>query len=53
MGMGDTMRLALQLGEELTQSLATAAAANAAFLRAKNAGNGDEDFSAVLKAIRG
>ncbi|NLS97210.1 MAG: NAD(P)-dependent oxidoreductase [Planctomycetaceae bacterium] len=47
------LRLALQLGEELTLSLPTATAANAAFLRAMNAGCGDEDFSAVLKAIRG
>ena len=47
------MRLALQLGEELTQALATAAAANAAFLRAKSAGSDDEDFAAVLKAVRG
>lgn len=47
------LRLALQLGEELTQALATTAAANAAFLRAKSAGCDDEDFSAVLKAICG
>ncbi len=47
------MRLALQLGEELIQPLPTAAAANAAFLRALGAGCGDEDFSAVFKAIRG
>ena len=46
------MRLALQLGEELTQALPTAAAANASFLRALAAGLGDEDFSAVLRAIR-
>jgi len=46
------MRLALQLGEELTQPLSNAAAVNALFLRALSAGCGNEDFSAVLKAIR-
>lgn len=46
------MRLALQLGEDLTQPLPAAATANALFLRAKEAGFGDDDFSAVFKAIR-
>jgi 3-hydroxyisobutyrate dehydrogenase-like beta-hydroxyacid dehydrogenase len=46
------MRLALQVGEEPAQALPTAAAANASFLRARNAGCGGEDLSALLKAIQ-
>lgn len=49
--MQKDMRLALQLGDEYRQPLFTAAAANNSYIRAKNSGEGDEDFSAVLKAI--
>ncbi len=47
------MRLALQLGDEFRQALYVASAANATFLKAREAGWGNEDFSAVLKAIVG
>lgn len=50
--MQKDLRLALQMGEENTQPLQSAAAANSSYLRAISAGFGDEDFSAVLKAIR-
>merc|ERR1719197_1054622 len=46
------MRLALALGEEVQQPLGIAAAANAAYLRAKSHGRGDEDFAAVHEAIK-
>ena len=39
------------LGDRLGQPLFTAAAANEAFKRAKALGFGDEDFSALFKAI--
>ncbi len=51
--MQKDMRLALQLGDEFRQALYVAAAANATFLRAREAGWGNEDFSAVLKAVHG
>ena len=38
-------------GDNHGQPLHTAAAANNSFIKARNAGFGDEDFSAVLKAI--
>jgi 3-hydroxyisobutyrate dehydrogenase-like beta-hydroxyacid dehydrogenase len=38
-------------GDELNQPLPVAAAANEAYKRAKAAGHGDADFSAVYEAI--
>ncbi|SHO47801.1 NAD(P)-dependent oxidoreductase [Desulfopila aestuarii] len=49
--MQKDMRLALLMGDQHGQPLHTAAAANNAFIKARNSGFGDEDFSAVLKAI--
>jgi 3-hydroxyisobutyrate dehydrogenase-like beta-hydroxyacid dehydrogenase len=49
--MQKDLRLALALGDILGQPLPAAAAANAAFIRARANGCGDEDFSAVFKAI--
>jgi len=46
------MRLALSLGDEIGQSLPLAASANAAFISAKAAGHGDEDFSAVFETVK-
>jgi len=51
--MQKDLRLALQLGDEFRQALYVAAAANATFLRAREAGWGNEDFSAVLKTVLG
>lgn len=42
------MRFALNLGDEVGQPLPAAAAANAAFLAARDA-HGDDDFSAVFE----
>lgn len=49
--MQKDMRLALLLGDQCGQALFTASAANNAYIKAKKSGYGDEDFSAVLKAI--
>jgi len=49
--MQKDLRLALQLGDELVQPLPTAAAANAEFIRARDAGLADLDFSAVCRVI--
>ena len=49
--MQKDLRLALQMGDDLAQPLASAAAANAAFIRARDAGFADEDFSAVGKVL--
>jgi len=46
------MRLALSLGDEKAQELPVAAAANELYKRARSEGHGDEDFSAVLKALK-
>ncbi len=51
--MQKDLRLALQLGDEVAQPLSAAAAANAAYIRARAAGCAEEDFSAVLKVIEG
>jgi len=51
--MQKDMRLALHLADEFRQAMYVAAAANATFIRAREAGWGNEDFSAVLKAILG
>ncbi|GFO62708.1 NAD(P)-dependent oxidoreductase [Geomonas paludis] len=49
--MQKDMRLAVALGDALNQPLASAAAANESFKRAKGMGLADRDFCAVLKAI--
>lgn len=49
--MQKDMRLALLLGDELGQSLFTAAAANNLYVRAMGEGSGDLDFSAVQDVI--
>lgn len=51
--MQKDMRLALQLGDEYRQALYVASAANATFLKAREAGWSNEDFSAVIKIIQG
>ncbi|MFH2051906.1 MAG: NAD(P)-dependent oxidoreductase [bacterium] len=51
--MQKDLRLALALGDELGLGLPTAAAANAAFIRARDAGLADLDFSAVCRILRG
>ena len=51
--MQKDLRLALALGDELSQPLASAAAANSAFIRARQQGWADEDFVALFKAISG
>lgn len=47
------LRLALQLGDELGQPLAVAAAANEVFKQARRAGLADRDFSAVHRVVAG
>ena len=49
--MQKDMRLALQMADECGQTLFTAAAANNLYIKTRDAGGADEDFSAVLKAI--
>ncbi len=49
--MQKDLRLAVALGDQVHQPLFTTAAANEAFKRAKAMGFGEEDFSALLKAI--
>lgn len=49
--MQKDMRLALLLGDEHSQALYTAGAANSSYIRARNNGRGDEDFSAVFREI--
>lgn len=49
--MQKDLRLAMALGDRLDQPLASAATANESFKRAKAAGFGDEDFSALYKTI--
>lgn len=49
--MQKDMRLALLMGDSCEQPLHTAAAANNAYIKARKSGYGDDDFSAVLKAI--
>lgn len=46
------LRLALELGEGVAQRLPVAAVADKEYRRAMDAGEGDADFSAVLKAIQ-
>jgi glyoxylate/succinic semialdehyde reductase len=45
------LRLALAAADAAGQPLAVAAAANDLYIRAKGAGRGDDDFSAVLAAV--
>jgi 3-hydroxyisobutyrate dehydrogenase-like beta-hydroxyacid dehydrogenase len=49
--MQKDLRLALELGQELEVELGTATAANNAFVQALRAGDGDLDFSALLRTI--
>ncbi len=49
--MQKDMRLAMQLADEHSQAMFTSCAANNAYVKARKMGCGDEDFSAVLKAI--
>lgn len=49
--MQKDLRLAVTLGDQLNQPLFSAAAANEEFKRAKEAGLGDEDFSALYKVV--
>jgi 3-hydroxyisobutyrate dehydrogenase-like beta-hydroxyacid dehydrogenase len=50
--MQKDLRLAVNLGDQTGQPLFTAAAANEAFKRAREMGLGEEDFSAVFKAVK-
>jgi len=50
--MQKDLRLAVGLGDRCGQPLHSAAAANEGFKRARQMGLGDEDFSALYKAIR-
>ncbi|WP_136809941.1 NAD(P)-dependent oxidoreductase [Desulfosediminicola flagellatus] len=49
--MQKDMRLALQLGDKHSQPMYTAAAANNSYIKARDNGSEDEDFSAVMKVI--
>lgn len=49
--MQKDLRLAIALGDQLGQPLASAATANETFKRAKKLGFSEEDFAAVFKAI--
>jgi len=49
--MQKDMRLAVSLGDRLSQPLPTAAAANELFKAARKAGLSDEDFAAVFKIL--
>jgi 3-hydroxyisobutyrate dehydrogenase-like beta-hydroxyacid dehydrogenase len=49
--MQKDMRLALLMGDENGQALHTAGAANASYIKARNIGCDDDDFSAVLQVI--
>lgn len=49
--MQKDMRLALQLADDHSHAMFTASAANGAYIKARNVGCGDEDFSAVMKVI--
>jgi 3-hydroxyisobutyrate dehydrogenase-like beta-hydroxyacid dehydrogenase len=51
--MQKDMRLALQMGDENGQALYIAGAANASYIKARNKGCDDNDFSAVLQVIKG
>uniref|UniRef100_A0A0A9FZL9 3-hydroxyisobutyrate dehydrogenase-like NAD-binding domain-containing protein n=1 Tax=Arundo donax TaxID=35708 RepID=A0A0A9FZL9_ARUDO len=46
------LRLALALAESVSQSIPTVAAANELYKAAKSLGLADQDFSAVIKALK-
>ena len=46
------MRLAVQLADELGRELPVAASANEMYKRARRVGHDDEDFAAVIHAVR-
>lgn len=46
------LRLALQLAESVSQPVPVAASVNEMYKLAKSKGFGDEDFSAVIEAIK-
>jgi 3-hydroxyisobutyrate dehydrogenase-like beta-hydroxyacid dehydrogenase len=50
--MQKDMRLALQMGDESGQALYIAGAANASYIKARNRGCDDDDFSAVMQVIK-
>ena len=50
--MQKDMRLALLMGDDNSQALYTAGSANFSYIKARNKGCDDEDFSAVLQAIK-
>jgi 2-hydroxy-3-oxopropionate reductase len=50
--MQKDLRLAVDLGDRAGQPLFSAAAANESFKRAREMGLGDEDFSALYKAVK-
>ncbi len=50
--MQKDMRLALLMGDKNGQALYTAGAANASYIKARNKGCDDDDFSAVLQVIK-
>ena len=50
--MQKDMRLALLMGDEKGQALFTAGAANGSYIKARNRGGDDDDFSAVLQVIK-
>jgi len=50
--MQKDMRLALLMGDQNGQALYTAGAANASYLKARNRGCDDDDFSAVLQVLK-
>ncbi len=50
--MQKDMRLALMLGDEFGQPLFTASAANNSYIKAREMAGADEDFSAIIKAIK-
>jgi 3-hydroxyisobutyrate dehydrogenase-like beta-hydroxyacid dehydrogenase len=51
--MQKDMRLALLLGDENGQALYISGASNASYIKARNKGCDDDDFSAVLQVIKG
>ncbi|CAM6095592.1 unnamed protein product [Calypogeia fissa] len=46
------LRLVLEMAEEVSLSIPVAACANQLYERAKSQGHGDEDFSAVIEALK-
>lgn len=50
--MQKDMRLALLMGDQNGQALYTAGAANASYIKARNRGLDDDDFSVVLQVIK-